>query len=277
MQNLRISLVQSALHWHDPAANLSMFAEKIAPLAGKTDLIILPEMFSTGFTMSPEQVAEPENGPVLQWMQYQALQLNAVLCGSVVVQSDAGYHNRFYWVQPDGEVLYYDKRHLFRMASEHQYYQPGQQRLIIEYKGWRILPQICYDLRFPVWSRNQARESDASVLGGECQGHHEGAEYDLAIYVANWPQVRSHPWKVLLQARAIENLCYVAGVNRVGVDGNDLPYSGDSALIDFKGLTRVGAQPGEETIITSGLDKQALMDFRAAFPAMNDADRFTLI
>jgi predicted amidohydrolase len=148
-----------------------MFSEKLADLAGKTDLVILPEMFSTGFTMAPETVAEEENGPAFQWLQQQAVQLNSAICGSVVVRSSEGYHNRFYWVDPDGASQYYDKRHLFRMAGEHEHYQAGQERLIIDYLGWRILPQVCYDLRFPVWSRNQN-------------------DYDLAIYVANWPQVR---------------------------------------------------------------------------------------
>lgn len=269
MQNLRVSLVQSDLHWHEPQTNLTMFTEKISELAGKTDLIILPEMFSTGFTMNPESVAEPENGPAFKWMEEQAGKLNVVICGSVVVQSDQGYHNRFYWVEPDGHFVFYDKHHLFRMAGEHRYYQAGLKRLIIEYKGWKILPQVCYDLRFPVWSRNNAVTGDNDDTVEQ--------EYDLAIYVANWPQVRNHPWQVLLQARAIENLCYVAGVNRVGVDGNNLPYSGDSALIDFKGLTKTSAHPGEEIILTTYLDKQALLDFRNAFPAMNDADAFKLL
>lgn len=258
LTELRVTLVQSELHWHDASANLQMFSELTDPLEGKTDLIILPEMFSTGFTMAPENVAEPEQGPAFQWLVQQAKKLNTAICGSVVVQSEQGYHNRFYWVTPEGGSQHYDKRHLFRMAGEHEHYQAGEQRLIIEYKGWRILPQICYDLRFPVWSRSHN-------------------DYDLAIYVANWPQVRNHPWQVLLQARAIENLCYVAGVNRVGVDGNELPYSGDSALINFKGHAQLQAEPGEVEVLTTTLDLKALEDFRTAFPASNDADRFTFL
>lgn len=255
-KELRVSIVQSSLYWHEISANLQMFSEKLADLVGKTDLVILPEMFSTGFTMTPEAVAEDEGGSAFQWLQQQAIQLNSAICGSVVVRSSEGYHNRFYWVEPDGTSQYYDKRHLFRMAGEHEHYQAGQERLIIDYLGWRILPQVCYDLRFPVWSRNQN-------------------DYDLAIYVANWPQVRNHPWQILLQARAIENLCYVAGVNRVGLDGNNLPYSGDSAVINFKGHAQVQADPGEEVILTTTLDYQALSSFRAAFPAENDADHFS--
>ncbi|OPX55431.1 Carbon-nitrogen hydrolase [Oceanospirillum multiglobuliferum] len=256
-ESLRVSLVQSDLHWHQPELNRQMFTEKLAVLKGQTDLIILPEMFTTGFTMQPESVAEPENGVTLDWMLAQAKSLNAALCGSVVVKSNQGFHNRFYWVQPDGLHHSYDKRHLFRMAGEHQFYCAGESALVIEYMGWRIFPQICYDLRFPVWSRNHG-------------------QYDLAIYVANWPEVRRHPWQVLLQARAIENLCYVAGVNRVGTDANQLPYSGDSALIDFKGHSQISADAGIEFIQTAALSKSALSDFRTAFPAFSDADNFTL-
>lgn len=254
---LRVSLVQSTLHWHQPERNREMFSEQLLVLKGQTDLIVLPEMFTTGFTMQPEVVAEPENGVTLDWMLAQSKDLNSALCGSVVVKSEQGFHNRFYWVQPNGAYDYYDKRHLFRMAGEHQFYCAGDKPLIIEYQGWRIFPQICYDLRFPVWSRNQG-------------------QYDLAIYVANWPEVRRHPWQVLLQARAIENLCYVAGVNRVGVDANQLPYSGDSALIDFKGHRIVSGEAGESFVKTGSLSKRALDDFRTAFPAFSDADAFVL-
>lgn len=256
-ESLRISLVQTDLFWHQPEQNRAMLTDKLASLKETTDLIVLPEMFTTGFTMQPESVAEPEQGETLAWMLAQARTLNSAICGSVVVKSDQGYHNRFYWAQPDGQHYHYDKRHLFRMAGEHQFYCAGETALVIEYLGWRIFPQICYDLRFPVWSRNQG-------------------QYDLAIYVANWPEVRRHPWQVLLQARAIENLCYVAGVNRVGTDANQLPYSGDSALIDFKGQPQLSAAPGVEFVQTTCLSKQALIDFRTAFPAFSDADPFTL-
>ena len=259
---LSVTLVQSELHWHDAEKNRQMFSEILATVAGKTDLVILPEMFTTGFSMTPEQIAEPENTSTLNWMQQQAAKLNAALCGSIAVKGKKGFFNRFYWVEPDGHWQAYDKHHLFRMAGEHEHYQSGQERLIINYLGWRIFPQICYDLRFPVWSRNHN-------------------EYDLAIYVANWPQTREHPWQILLQARAIENLCYVAGVNRIGEDGNGLSYSGRSGVIDFKGQGMQGGSgrdfvAGEAFTETYTLEKEALLHFRDAFPAFDDADTFTL-
>ncbi|WP_417598643.1 amidohydrolase [Oceanospirillum sp.] len=255
--DLRVTLVQSELFWHQPEQNRAMFAEKLLGLPGRTDVVILPEMFTTGFSMEPEAIAEPADQETLQWMQQQAKSVEAVVCGSVAVKDNQGCYNRFYWVQPDGEWCSYDKHHLFRMAGEHEHYQAGQARPVISYKGWRIFPQICYDLRFPVWSRN-----------------HD--EYDLAIYVANWPAVREHPWQVLLQARAIENLCYVAGVNRVGQDGNGLNYSGRSAVIDFKGYNFENYAAGESFISTYTLSLDSLKAFRQAFPAFEDADGFIL-
>jgi len=254
---LKVSLVQSELFWHQPEQNRAMFAEKLANLAGQTDVVVLPEMFTTGFSMEPEAIAEPADQETLQWMQQQAKAISAVVCGSVAVKDEKGCYNRFYWVQPDGQWQGYDKHHLFRMAGEHEHYQAGQTRPVIVYKGWRIFPQICYDLRFPVWSRN-----------------HD--DYDLAIYVANWPEVREHPWQILLQARAIENLCYVAGVNRVGEDGNGLSYSGRSALIDFKGHSLGDHGASESFVATYPLSLDSLRDFRQAFPAFEDADGFTL-
>jgi predicted amidohydrolase len=255
VDHLKVTLVQSMLHWHDIEKNCAMFAEKLAGLAGKTDIVVLPEMFTTGFSMAPEEIAEPADTNTLSWMKQQAKALSAVICGSVAVKDSGGCYNRFYWVQPDGHWQSYDKHHLFRMAGEHKHYQAGQERIVIEYKGWRIFPQICYDLRFPVWSRN-----------------HD--EYDLAIYVANWPQVREHPWQVLLQARAIENLCYVAGINRVGEDNSGLAYSGRSGVIDFKGHSMKEFAAGEPFVETFVLSKPELAAFRQAFPAFADADSF---
>ncbi|MFG1488333.1 amidohydrolase [Oceanospirillum sp. HFRX-1_2] len=254
---LRVTLVQSELFWHEAEKNRAMFADKLSPLAGKTDLVVLPEMFTTGFSMEPEAIAEPADQVTLSWMLHQAASLSAVVCGSVAVKDDGGCYNRFYWVQPDGQWQAYDKHHLFRMAGEHEHYQAGQSRDVIHYKGWRIFPQICYDLRFPVWSRNHN-------------------EYDLAIYVANWPEVREHPWQILLQARAIENLCYVAGVNRVGTDGNGHRYSGRSALIDFKGHSLGDHDSGEAFVETYTVSLSDLKGFRESFPAFEDADRFSL-
>ncbi|MBV0934459.1 amidohydrolase [Marinobacterium weihaiense] len=256
MQNLRISLVQTTLNWQQPEVNRTRLTELLAPLAGQTDLIVLPEMFTTGFTMSPADLAEPMPGPTLAWMQQQARELGAALCGSVVIE-DEGYRNRLLFVTPEGEVHHYDKHHLFRMANEHEYYVAGQTRLVIEYKGWRILPQICYDLRFPVWCRNRD-------------------DYDLLLCVANWPAPRRHPWRTLLLARAIENQCYVAGVNRVGEDGKGLDYSGDSLLVDFKGQALLDGPAGEPFIKTGLLNGEDLKQFRSKFPSWQDADAFEL-
>lgn len=257
VQDLRVSLVQTELHWQDPAANWQLFETLLRPLAGTTDLVVLPEMFTTGFTMAPEGLAEPEQGPTLNWMRQQAALLGAALCGSVVTQRAQGYVNRLLFVTPEGQVHQYDKRHLFRMANEHQHYEAGACRALIEYRGWRILPSVCYDLRFPVFLRNRN-------------------DYDLLLCVANWPAARRHPWRVLLQARAIENLCYVAGVNRVGQDGKGYDYSGDSMLVDFKGQAVLDQPAGESFVATTTLSAAALTAFREAFPAWQDADAFEL-
>ncbi len=257
VQDLRISLVQTELHWQDPAANRQMFERLLAPLAGTTDLVVLPEMFTTGFTMAPEGLAEPEQGPTLDWMRQQAALLGAALCASLVTKAPHGFVNRLLFVTPDSTVQHYDKRHLFRMANEHQHYEAGSCRAVFDYRGWRILPTVCYDLRFPVFLRNRS-------------------DYDLLICVANWPATRRHPWRVLLQARAIENLCYVAGVNRVGQDGKGFDYSGDSMLVDFKGQAMLDQPAGVPFVQTSTLSASALQHFREAFPAWQDADAFEL-
>ncbi|MFN8344121.1 MAG: amidohydrolase [Spirosomataceae bacterium] len=254
---LKVALVQTDLHWEDPTANRAMLEEKIAGMEESVDLIVLPEMFTTGFTMNPARVAEPMNLMTFKWMRQMASQTGAVITGSYVVKEGQHYFNRLVWMQPDGAFDCYDKRHLFRMAREHESYTGGTQRIIKELKGWRICPLICYDLRFPVWSRNV------------------NLEYDLLVYVANWPSVRRQVWNTLLEARAIENLSYVIGVNRVGEDANALPYSGDSALIDFKGevILRKTDEPG---IYITTLQKEPLTAFRERFPAYLDADDFSI-
>lgn len=254
---LKIALVQTDLYWENPTANLAMLEEKIAALTESVDLIVLPEMFTTGFTMNPAPVAEPMNLTTFKWMRQMAAQTGAVLTGSFVAKEGQKYFNRLLWMQPDGGYDYYDKRHLFRMAQEHECYTAGTRRIIKELKGWRICPLICYDLRFPVWARNVQME------------------YDLLLYVANWPAVRSQVWNTLLQARAIENLSYVVGVNRVGEDANAIPYSGDSALIDFKGEV-VFRKINEEGIYVHTLTKEPLTAFRERFPAYLDADEFEI-
>lgn len=257
MKPLRLSLIQTELHWEQPMRNRADLAEKIRPWAGKTDVVILPEMFTSGFTLKPDVVAEPLDGETLAWMREMAAETNAVLTGSMVCAEPDGFRNRLLWVFPDGHFAQYDKRHLFRMAAEDTVYQSGTSRLVVEYQGWRICPLVCYDLRFPVWSRNTPMA------------------YDLLIYVANWPKPRVTAWEKLLQARAIENLCYVAGVNRVGVDGNGLPYSGSSMVADFKGDV---LWFGGEAAVTGNvqLDAEALAMYRQKFPAHLDADRFRL-
>src|SRR6056297_1364249 len=227
MSNLHLTLVQEDLIWEEPDKNLQLFTKKLKELHAKTDLVVLPEMFTTGFSMSPEKCAEEWPGKTLNWMKEESAKGNFALCGSIMAKADAGYYNRFVWVDPDGNVEYYDKRHLFQMGGEHEIYQAGKDLLTINYKGWRIAPFICYDLRFPVWSRNRNN-------------------YDLAIYVANWPAVRHQVWEKLLLARAIENQCYVAGVNRVGTDGRELKYSGNSYMINPRGEIALDFIPGIE-------------------------------
>lgn len=264
---MNITLLQTELYWHDPVANRAMLEEQIAALPQSTDLIVLPEMFTTGFTMDAPAVAEPANLTTLRWLKQQAAQTGAVVTGSYVVAEKGPkgtqYANRLIWMQPDGQYDVYDKRHLFRMAGEDGIYTAGQQRIIKTWKGWRICPLICYDLRFPVFSRNVS-STDKSFA------------YDLLLYVANWPAVRRNAWNVLLQARAIENLCYVAGVNRVGIDGNGHVYSGDSALINYKGDV-LFHQADEPVAYQYDLSLDALQTFRQAFPANLDADAFTLL
>ena len=256
MMNLRVSLVQTDLVWEDPAAHCAQLEERLADLAGKTDVVVLPEMFATGFSMSPTG-AEIGRGPVLQWMQVQASRLGALMIGSLKVKQQNSFLNRLYAVHPDGSFVSYDKRHLFRMGAENEFYQAGDKQVIVSYKGWNLAVFICYDLRFPVWSRNV------------------GMAYDAAIYVANWPAPRANAWRTLLQARAIENLAYVVGVNRVGTDANNLSYAGDSLLVDFKGGLQLDLQ-AKDQILTSELSAVDLADFRAKFPAHLDADLFSL-
>lgn len=256
-QNLKISLVQTNLHWENPTANLAMLEEKIFDINEPTDLIILPEMFTTGFSMKAEQFSEPMNLTATRWMKQMAAQTGAVITGSVIIKEGENYYNRLLWVTPEGEVDSYDKRHLFRMAKENDVYAEGTKRLVKTIKGWKICPLICYDLRFPVWSRNI------------------NLDYDLLIYVANWPQVRMYPWDSLLVARAIENQSYVVGVNRVGEDGNGFLHSGNSAVIDFTGKV-LFREIDNEVIHHHTLDRSSLDEFRQRFPAYLDADSFVI-
>ena len=255
--DINVTLVQTPLHWQDAAANRQLLAEKLSRLEAPTDLIVLPEMFTTGFSMAAPQLAETMSGPTLSWLAKQAHKLQSVITGSLIIADQGRYFNRLIWMRPDGSYAQYDKRHLFRMAGEHHTYSPGQHRLLVELKGWRICPLVCYDLRFPVWSRNRE------------------PAYDLLLYVANWPEKRSLAWKTLLQARAIENLAYVVGVNRTGEDGKGICYAGDSLVLAPDGHIRYH-QNHKEMIKTIRLERQLLDDFRASFPAHLDADPFQL-
>lgn len=259
MNDLKVTIIQSAIHWEDADANLDAFTNAMLGIVvGSTDIIVLPEMFTSGFTMNASRVAEGMDGKAVAWMRAQAAKKKCVITGSLVIKENDKYYNRLVWMKPDGTCETYDKRHLFRMGEENNTYSAGTKRLIVEYKGWKICPMICYDLRFPVWSRNT------------------GNAYDLLIYVANWPDVRSYPWRQLLIARAIENQAYVVGVNRIGVDGNDMAHSGYSAVIDPRGQIISSTKPHKPSVELVALSGQALEDFRKNFPVGMDADEFEL-
>ena len=236
-----------------------MFDRKISGLKEETDLIVLPEMFSTGFTMNASALAETMDGASIAWMRKTAAKKNCAITGSLIISENGNFYNRLIWMKPDGNFFQYDKRHLFRLAHEEQTYAPGKSRLLIEMKGWKIFPLVCFDLRFPVWSR-RTKESG----------------YDVLLYVANWPERRVTAWSQLLIARAIENQCYVVGVNRIGNDGNDIYHSGESAVINYKGENICGINAHEEIIETVELHKEEMENFRAQLPFLEDADSFTI-
>jgi omega-amidase len=262
MQDLRITIVQTDLHWEDPTANLAMLEEKI--WGGQaTDVIVLPEMFTTGFSMEAKKYGEMMNMRTFKWMKQMADQTGALILGSYIASVHERYYNRLVWMEPGGAYKTYDKRHLFRMAEENQVYTAGESLLIGHWKNWRICPLVCYDLRFPVWSRNRWNSSL------------KRPSYDLLVYVANWPQVRIQAWDTLLKARAIENLSYVVGVNRVGTDGKGIEYNGSSAILGPKGET-IYSSIGEEVVKTMQLNAHALQNYRDKFPALLDGDDFNL-
>ena len=254
--DLHLALVQTDLVWHDAQANRARF-ERLLEEARGADLVIQAEMFTTGFSMESASLAEPEEGATQAWLSEQAERLQAVITGTLIVQAaDGGYRNRLLWAQPDGQVLHYDKRHLFRMAGEHEHFARGGEQALFELKAWRVRPLICYDLRFPVWSR-------------------DAEDTDLLLYTANWPAARRNAWNRLLPARAIENLCFVAAVNRVGPDGLGYPYSGDSQVLDYLGDSLLDAADGDGVFMVS-LNAEKLERFRERFPAWRDADGFEL-
>ena len=263
MQNLKLALLQTTLYWESPEKNRDHFARKMEDISEDVDLIVLPEMFSTGFTMQPGRVAESMEGPTMQWMHQVAARMLCVVTGSLVIEEQGHYFNRLIWMQPSGQYLSYDKKHLFSFAREDENYSAGSQKLIVELNGWKIMPLICYDLRFPVWSRNRYEED-------------RGFGYDCIIYVANWPSARSHVWRVLLMARAIENMSYVVGVNRIGSDERGIDYSGDSAVIDPRGENLSGMLPGADQTEVVTLSRCPLDSLRDKFRAWKDWDSFRL-
>ncbi len=253
---MKVAIIQSALIWENPQANRENFEEKINSIEGAVNLIVLPEMFTSGFTMNPAATAETMTGETVVWMQTLAKANNCAITGSVVIEDEGVFYNRLLFVFPSGELQHYNKRHLFTLAGEEKQYAKGGEKLIVNYMGWRIAPLICYDLRFPVFSRNNS-------------------DYDLLLYVANWPSKRLHAWNSLLAARAIENMSYTIGVNRIGLDGNNHDYSGQSQVLDALGYTVANAA-AQETVIIVDLDKKALDDARQRFNFLNDRDAFTI-
>lgn len=254
MENLKITIVQPNIIWEDTAANLEKYSHLLDGYV-QTDLIVLPEMFTTGFSMNPQKLREPMDGPTISWMKKLATEKDASVVGSVIIEEQGLTYNRAIWVFPDGKAMSYDKRHLYTMGKEHLHYAAGRSKTIVEYKGWKFCPLICYDLRFPVWARNTE-------------------DYDVLIYMANWPSARHHVWKNLLVARAIENQCYCIGVNRSGSDGAGLSYLGNSACISPKGFADF--LPEEESVQTFEISYDDLHKFRKSFPLLDDRDSFKI-
>ncbi len=261
-QDIRVSIIQAPLEWNDRKANLKYFAERIKKLKGNTDLIVLPEMFGTGFITDVSLIEETMEGQTFQWMKATSAAVNAVLVGSIALKEKNKFFNRLIWMRPDGSFEQYDKRHLFRMGDEHLKYTAGKKRLITEIKGWKVMPLVCYDLRFPVWSKNRLVNDEY--------------EYDMILFVANWPASRSYAWRTLLSARAIENQVYCIGVNRIGEDGKGIPHKGGSVILDYKGKLIKCCKDNEPEVITETLTYQTLAEFRERFKVALDWDDFQL-
>lgn len=262
MLDLKIALVQANLEWKDKRANFLKFEEFLQSQKEKPDIIILPEMFATGFVTEPADMAEDMSGETVSWLVAQAKTYNCAITGSVIIKENNDYYNRLVWVQHTGEIFTYDKRHLFTYGNEHAQYKAGSERLIVDVLGWKVCPLICYDLRFPVWSKNTFADG---VYG-----------YDLLLYIANWPTARSFAFRQLLVARAIENQCYVAGVNRVGIDGNGVYHQGDSCVLDFKGNHLAEMKPDTEGIAYVNLNYEQLKQARDGFPVGADWDIYKI-
>lgn len=261
---LTFTIIQTALFWEDIDANLQLFEQKINSISTTTEVVVLPEMFSTGFSMQPEKLAETMDGKAVTWMRKMAMEKKIILTGSLMIEDGGHYFNRLIWMLPNGQFGHYNKRHLFAYANEDEHYMAGNKRLIAQVKGFKINLQICYDLRFPVWARQTPFQEN------------EAAEYDVLLYVANWPERRSHAWKTLLTARSIENQCYVIGVNRVGNDGNNIYHSGDSMVLNAMGET-LYHKSHDEDIFTITLEREPLQEIRSNIPFLKDADGFKII
>jgi len=254
---IKVALVQFDILWESVAENCWKIEQMICENRSEVDILILPETFNTGFSLNPKKVSETIDGDTINWMKYLAIRRNIVVCGSIFIYENGKYYNRFYWIEPDGKIYFYNKRHLFSLGGENKFFSKGDTQTIIEYKGWKFLPQICYDLRFPIWARNTQ-------------------SYDVMINVANWPSSRIEVWKILLKARAIENQCYVVAVNRIGVDGVGIEYSGNSMVVDPKGIKIFKAEK-REMIETVTIDYHHLHSFRNKFNTLNDMDNFSII
>lgn len=266
-KDLRVTIVQTPLYWEDAVKNIRLLNKTLSVIKkGTTDIIILPEVFSTGFSMDAARLSEKVDGPAMQWMRETAISLNAVICGSIITEDKSKFYNRLIWMNPDGTYESYNKRHLFRMAGENKVYSAGKERLIVDYKGWKICPLVCYDLRFPSWSRNSVHE----------KGKRTNFDFDVLIYIANWPSVRAFPWSHLLIARAIENQVYVAGVNRIGKDGNGIPHSGNSVVLDMFGNAISKTKSNKASVETIVLSYKALTEARSKFPVLLDADKVSI-
>lgn len=266
MKNLRITTVQVSLKWEDIPGNIRQFSKRLSTLkAGSTDLIVLPEMFNTGFSMRPEILAEKPEGATMQWMAVTAKDLKAVITGSLMIKEGRKFFNRLIWMRPDGTYEFYDKRHLFRMGNEGNLFSSGKKKLITEIKGWKVCPLVCYDLRFPVWSRNR-------LIGKK---NNPTVEFDVLVYIANWPSARTYTWQQLLIARALENQCFVVGVNRIGKDGNGMDHPGSSVVLDPLGQQLFSAGK-KASVQTTVLDFTQLKSLREKFPVLMDGDGFEL-
>jgi len=263
MSALTITIIQTDLVWQNKKANLDLLEQKINSIKGYKEVVVLPEMFSTGFSMQPEILAETMDGETVTWMKRIAAEKKIILTGSIIIQEGANFYNRLIWMLPNGQFGQYDKRHLFAYAGEDKHYTAGNKRLIASVKGWKINLQICYDIRFPVWARQATTKLS----------NNEDGLYDLLLYVANWPQKRSHAWSTLLQARAIENQCFVVGVNRVGTDGNGIVHNGDSLVINPLGETLYHKAEVED-VHTITIQKLDVQEVRNQFPFWKDADEF---